>query len=84
MYVSLVRPHLENAVSVWKPRLRRDIDAFERVQRRALRIPHELQKLDSYYKRLSAVELTMLEIRRDRGYLIQTYKLIQGLEQVDN
>jgi hypothetical protein len=28
MYVSLVRPHLEYAVSVWKPRFRRDIDAL--------------------------------------------------------
>ena len=58
LYVSLVRPHLEYAVSVWKPRLRRDINALERVQKRALRIPHELQKLDGYYERLSAVGLT--------------------------
>ena len=54
LYVSLVRPHLEYAVSVWKPRLRRDIDALERVQKRALRIPYELQKLDGYKERLSA------------------------------
>ena len=54
MCVSLVRPHLEYAVSVWKPRLRRDIDALERVQKRALRIPYELQKLDGYKERLSA------------------------------
>ena len=60
LYVSLVRPHVEYAVSVWKPRLRRDIDAFERVQKRALRIPHELQKLDGYKERLSAVGLTTL------------------------
>ena len=33
-------------VHIWKPRLRRDIDALERVQKRALRIPYELQKLD--------------------------------------
>ena len=40
LYVSLVRPHLEYAVSVWKPRLRRDIDALERVQKSVLKIPH--------------------------------------------
>ena len=79
LYVSLVRPHLEYAVSVWKPRLRRDIDALERVQKRALRIPHELLKLDGYKERLNAVGLTTLEVRRDRGDLIQTYKLIKGL-----
>ena len=84
MYVSLVRPHLEYAVSVWKPRLRRDIDALERVQKRALKIPYELRKLDGYNERLSAVGLTTLEVRRDRGDLIQAYKLIKGLEQVDN
>ena len=65
LYVSLVRPHLEYAVSVWKPRLRRDIDALERVQKRALRIPYELQKLDGYKERLSAVGLITLEVRRD-------------------
>ena len=61
---------MEYAVSVWKPRLISDIYALERVQKRALRIPHELQKLDGYYERLSAVGLTTLEIRRDRGDLI--------------
>ena len=79
-----MRPHLEYAVSAWKPRLRRDIDGLERVQKRVLRIPYELQKLGGYKERLSAVGLTTLEERRDRGDLIQTYKLIKGLEQVDN
>ena len=77
MYVSLVRPHLEYAVSVWKPRLRRDIDALERVQKRALRIPYELQRLDGYNERLSAVGLTTLEVRRDRVDLIQANKRIR-------
>ena len=68
---------MEYAVSVWKPRLLRDIDALERVQKRALRISYELQKLDGYNERLSAVGLTTLEVRRDRGDLIQAYKLIK-------
>jgi len=84
LYVSMVRPHLEYAVSVWKPRLRRGIDALERVQKRALRILYELQKQNGYNERLSAVGLTTLEVSRDRSDLIQTYKLIKRLEQVDN
>ena len=84
LYVSLIRPQLEYAVSVWKPRLRRDIDALERVQKRVLRIPHELRALSGYKERLRVVGLTSLEERRDRGDLIQAYKLIKGLEQVDN
>ena len=60
-----------------KPQLRRDIDGLERVQKRALRIPYELQKLDGYKERLSAVGLTTLEERRDRGDLIQTNKRIR-------
>ena len=79
LYVSLIRPHLEYAVSVWNPRLRKDIDALERVQKRVLRIPHELRALDGYKERLRVVGITTLEERRDRGDLIQVYKLIKGL-----
>jgi len=84
LYVSLIRPHLEYAVSVWNPRLRRDIDALERVQKRVLRIPHDLREMAGYKERLRSVGLTTLEVRRDRGDLIQAYKLIKGLEQIDN
>ena len=65
--MSLIRPHLEYAVSVWNPRLRKDIDALERDQKRVLRIPHELQEMAGYKERLMAVGLTMLEGRRDRA-----------------
>ena len=37
------------------------------------------KKLNGYNKRLSAVGLTTLEVRKDRGDLIQTYKLIRGM-----
>ena len=49
-----------------------------------MRIPYELQKLDVDNERLIAVGLTTLEVKKDRGDLTQTNKLIKGLEHVDN
>ena len=84
IYTSLVRPHLEFAVQAWCPFLLQDIEMIEKVQKRALRIPHELRKLKNHDQRLEEVGLTTLEERRKRGDLIQLYKLINGLEIVDN
>ena len=83
MYVGMVRPYLEYAVSAWNPHLRRDINALEKVQERVLRIPYELRKLRGYKERLAAVGLTTLEERRSRSDLIQAYKLINGLEDIN-
>ena len=46
---------------------------MKRVQKKALRIPYELQKLESYNERLSTVGLTTLKVRRDRHDLIQIH-----------
>ena len=78
MYVGMVRPYLEYAVSAWNPHLHRDINALEKVQERVLRIPYELRKLRGYKERLAADGLTTLEERRSRGDLIKAYKLING------
>ena len=44
-YLSLVRPHLEYASSVWDPHLQKHIYQIERVQRRAARfIKHEYSR----------------------------------------
>ena len=81
--MSLVRPHLEYEASVWNPYLRKDINTLGTVQERALRIPYELRNLSGYNERLAVVGLTTLKERRDRGDLIQAYKLINGLENID-
>ena len=82
LYVSMVRPHLEYAVSVWNPYLRKDIDKLESVQRRATRLVPKLRK-KSYEYRLTRLGLTSLETRRKRGYMIQYYKTINGLDKLN-
>ena len=81
LYVSLVRPHLEYAVSVWNPYMRKDIDKLESVQHRATRLVPCLRK-KSYEYRIKKLGLTKLEIRRQRGDLIQYYKVINSLDEI--
>ena len=52
LYVSLVRPHLEFAAVVWNPYLTGDVDALERIQRKASRIPTSMRGLE-YEERLT-------------------------------
>ena len=79
LYKELVRPHLDYCVQAWRPHLQRDIDLIERVQKRALRMIGGLSHLD-YVHRLREVKLTTLECRRLRGDLIETFKILRGLE----
>ena len=82
LYISLVRPHLEFASSVWNPYRQGDISILEKVQRRASKIPTRLKNLP-YEERLKIWGITSLEERRTRGDLIQTYKTVNGLESID-
>ena len=52
------------------------------VQRRFTRLIHGLSGL-SYEVRLDRLSLYSLEFRRLRGYLIETYKILKGLDRLD-
>lgn len=77
LYTALVRPHLEYANQVWCPRLVKDIEAVENVQRRATKLVPNLNAL-SYEERLKKLELPTLAYRRSRGDMIETYKILSG------
>ena len=77
-----VRCHLEYAVQAWNPWLQKDKDLLEAVQRRAVRMVSGLEGKD-YLDRLKEVGLTTLEARRERGDMIETWKILTGKENVN-
>jgi len=82
LYKALVRPKLEYCIQAWRPFLRKDIDSMERIQRRATRIITECKGLN-YESRLKALDLISIEDRQTRGDLIQVFKYIKGIDNVD-
>lgn len=81
LYTAYVRPHVEYAVQAWRPYLSGDIDKIERVQRRATRIA--LGDGVPYEERCAILGLESLESRRERGDLIQAFKVFKGFSQVN-
>ena len=75
LYKTLVRPRLEYCGQVWRPHYQKDIDALEKVQKRATRMVENLKGMD-YAERLKSVQLTILETRRIRADLIEVYNIV--------
>ena len=72
-----VRPHLEYAHASWSPWTQADIQTLEQVQKRFTRQVSGIGSL-SYEERLERLGLTTLQARRERGDMIETYKIITG------
>ena len=81
LYQTYVRPHLEYAVAAWSPWSKGDKDVLEAVQRRAVMMVTNLKGKD-YRQRLEELGITTLEERRERGDLIQVYKILSGKDRV--
>ena len=82
LYPTYIRPYLEFATPVWNVLSEKLITKIESIQRRATKMVFEIRSL-SYEERLNALGLTTLELRRKRTDLIQTYKIINGIDEVD-
>ena len=79
LYTTIVRTHLEFANFVWHPYLQKDIESIEQVQMRATKLVSNLKDLP-YETRLKERKLPTLAHRRLRGDMIQTFKLVKGLD----
>lgn len=82
LYKSLVRPHLEYGNVIWCPRYKKDINAIESIQRRATKLLPELKNLP-YHERLNHLKLPTPSFRRHRGDVIQVFKLLNGMEDIN-
>jgi len=77
IYKTYVRPTLEYAVQVWNPMKIGDIQALEKVQRRALSLVTD-QGYMPYENKLQALGIPTLEARRQRGDMIEVFRILNG------
>ena len=77
LYTVYVRPHLEYAQASWSPWTQSDIQTLEQVQHRFTRQVSGMGSLP-YEERLDRLGLTTLQARRQRGDMIETYKIINN------
>ena len=80
LYKTYIRPHLEFCVQAWNPGLKKDIHVLEKIQRRATKLVPKFKHLE-YQDRLNMLNLYSLAQRRERGDLIETFKILKGLER---
>lgn len=83
IYKSLIRSIIDYGITVWYPSSKKNIQLIENIQRRATRIVPELKRV-SYQERLKSLNLPTLLYRRQRYDLIQIFKIVNGLEDIDS
>ena len=73
---------MEYCIQAWSPHLVKDIETLEKVQQRATKCVIGM-KGKTYEQRLQLLNITTLEKRRQRGDLIEVYKILTGKEDMD-
>ena len=82
LYTQFVRCHLEFASPAWSPWTVGDTEILERIQRRAINLITGLSA-STYEDKLKELNILSLENRRIRADLIQAFKILRGIDDVD-
>ena len=82
LFRTYVRPHLEYCSAAWSPWTKGDTDLLECVQRRAIGMVINFSG-HIYEEKLAEARMTTLEERRHWGDLIQAYRILRGVDDVD-
>ena len=69
-------------VAAWSPWLEKDIECLEKIQKRLIRMLSNVRG-STYEERLKDAGLTSLRDRRERGDLIEAFKTLNGINNVD-
>ena len=82
LYNQRVRPHLDYGMTACPPDSAADVKILERVQAKATALVHGLKGLNSEERR-KKLGLMTLEERRERGDVIEVYKILKGITKID-
>jgi hypothetical protein len=74
LYKQYVRPHLEFAVQAWAPYSAADVEALEKVQKKAVRMVSGLRSHE-YADRLKELRLTTLSERCHQADMLMMYAI---------
>ncbi|XP_074658613.1 uncharacterized protein LOC141911524 [Tubulanus polymorphus] len=83
LYKALVRPILEYTIPAYSPYQKKDMDSYEKVQRRATKLVPTL-KDSSYQQRMLQLKLPSLSYRRSRGDMITVYNCLHGNYRINS
>ena len=72
---------MEYCIQAWSPWLQQYIDLLDNVQRRAIKAVSGLS--GSYEEKLKTLKMQPLQDRRVRGDMIQTFKILKGIDDID-
>ena len=82
LYKTFVRPKLEFGVAAWSPWTEADVKEMEKVQERLIRMLSDVRG-ENYEEKLKDAGLTTLKERRERGDVIEVFKVMRQINNID-